>query len=250
MRKIPRILSLTPAAMLCAMATMVCGAADAPATAAVPAASASPQPAPEIGNIDEIWVRGKRLTEVIVDAEDEFFKLYNKANKNSDYDIHCGTTSLSADSMIMIRKCVPGFLVYNSYNALNNTVNIGSGSFGWSGGYDSCSGPTSVIGSNGEISYYGGYCSSPSYGYSGYTGTSGYVSPPAGLLLMERGPAYVNNVVGVVSRDPELIKKANHLVDLYNELESLQHNFVAARKAGQKVRSGLKGTRPAGPRVL
>jgi hypothetical protein len=225
------------AMLLSAMATAVYAAVDTPSTPATPVLVAPQLSVQEVEVIDEIWVRGKRLTEVIVDAEDEFFKLYNRANKNSDYDIHCGTMSLSSGSMIMIRKCVPGFIVYNNYNVVTNTVSFGSGSFG------SCSGPTAVTESNGEISYYGGFCSSPVYSYPTY-------APPAGLLLMERGPAYVNNVVGVVSRDPELIKKANHLVDLYNELDSLQHKFVAAREAGKRVRSSLKGARPVGPRVL
>ncbi len=233
-------LCLTLATMLSAMAAGVCAAADAPATPVAPAPLAAQQPVQDLDQLDEIWVRGKHLSGVIEDAEDEFFKRYNKLNRDSSYHIYCGRMSLNNGSMVMVRRCLPGFIVFNSYDYRTNTVSFGQPGFG-----SACSGnmyPQRET--NGDI-YYMSSCN-----YSGYSGGSAYVSPPSGLLMMERRPAYLKNVLKVVSSDSRLLEMARNLGGLYNEMESVQNRYVKVRAVERAARPGKSSRSKAGPRTM
>jgi hypothetical protein len=255
MRIATRNLGLGLAMLLSAMATAAYAAVDAPAAPATSVAVALQQPLAEVEVIDEVWVRGKHLSQVIEDEEDRFFKLYNKLNKNSDYDVFCGTMALNPGSMIMVRKCAPGFIVYRFYSAVSNTVSYVPSSFG------SCSNMYPVMDSNGETSYYGGGCTD-SFGYSSYSASSSYPapmslsgsaaissSPAAGLLLEERSLDYGNNVLKVVTGDPRLLEMVRSLGGLYDEMESLQDRYLTLREAGQELRKAQRaGGYKGGPR--
>jgi hypothetical protein len=250
-----RYLVLTLAAVLSGMVTAAYAAVDTPAAPATPVAVALQQPVAEVEVLDEIWVRGKHLSQVIEDEEDRFFKLYNKLNRNSDYDVFCGTMSLHPGSMIMVRKCAPGFIVYRFYSAINNTVSYVPTSFG------SCSSIYPVTGSNGEAAYYDGGCSG-SFGNSSLAGSRSYTpsvfstgsvnissSPAAGLLLEERSLDYGNNVLKVVTSDPRLLEMVRNLGGLYDEMETLQDRYITLKEAGQELRKARrKGGSNGGPR--
>src|SRR5688572_32632853 len=67
------------------LATLSLGLTAA-ASAAAPAPESAPpaaqQPAQQTTELDEIWIHGKRLAHRITAAEDEFFPIYNRVNKN------------------------------------------------------------------------------------------------------------------------------------------------------------------------
>jgi hypothetical protein len=69
-------------------------------------------PIEELEELDEVVVRGERLRDTIIKAEDEFYKLYNQLNKNDKYDVSCPYLNLSNDSgsRINSRLCLPGFV--------------------------------------------------------------------------------------------------------------------------------------------
>jgi hypothetical protein len=203
------------------------------ATAAQPATAAQ-QPIEEIQNLDEIWVRGKHLSEVIEDAEDDFFKLYNKLNQDQKYDVYCGVMALNSSSMIMIRKCVPGFIVNNSYEYQTNTVSLDSSSFG-----SSCESVSS------DAVY---FCGNAGFGYQQLPQ---YVPPSPQLLAMAQGPAYARNVLKVVTSDPRLLEKVGSLGELYAEMELTQQHYVRIRKSTEPARRGRQSARPyISPRAL
>jgi hypothetical protein len=219
-----RKLCLSLAAMVSAM------------TANVHAAAASDAPAPqaieEIQQLDEIWVRGKHLSRVIEDAEDDFFKLYNKLNKDQKYDVYCGVMALNSSSMIMIRSCTPGFLVYNYYSAATGTVSYSQ----------PCSGVQSFTESNGDMYYMAG-CSNQGYSY--------YEPPPAALVAMARRPEYEKNLVKVIGTDQRLVAMAKNLAGLYGEMALTQQHYVRVRKSTEPERHGRKRARPyISPRTL
>jgi hypothetical protein len=66
----------------------------------------------QLQELDEVVVRGERLRDVIIKAEDEFYKLYNQLNKNDKYDVSCPQLNISPDggSRINSRMCLPGFV--------------------------------------------------------------------------------------------------------------------------------------------
>src|SRR5690606_11294923 len=74
----------------------------------------APQAASEapLLELEEVLVHGKRLQERIVEAEDEFYKLFNQVNKDDDYDTNCALLNLSADSgsRLNSRLCLPVFV--------------------------------------------------------------------------------------------------------------------------------------------
>ena len=105
-------------------------AADASASAELNPPTAAQSPVEQIGTLDEVWVYGKRLSREIEAAEDDFFVLYNKLNKDSQYDVHCGRMALNKGSMLMVRACVPGFIVYNYGDVFGRVALGGCGGFG------------------------------------------------------------------------------------------------------------------------
>jgi hypothetical protein len=118
----------------------------------------------KLQQLEQIWILGKGLAHRIEDAEDEFFPLYNKANRNHDYDIKCGYAYLNVDSMIMGRTCLANFL----------GKDYGAPAFYWGGCY---------------------YNSAYGYGY-GYGGrgligwcvdAGGYEPPSLEFILMAKG---------------------------------------------------------------
>ncbi len=219
MHIVARRLCLPLAVLLSAMTANASAATDAPA----------PQAIEEIQDLDEIWVRGEHLSKVIEDAEDDFFKLYNKLNKDQKYDVYCGVMALNSSSMIMIRKCVPGFIVNNSYEPLTNTVTIGSSCASFTGQYTQ-------------------FCGSSGFGYQS---PPRYVPPSPELLAMHHGPAYARNVLKVVTSDPRLLEMVGHLGDLYDEMTLTQQHYVRVRKLTEPDRPNRKRARPyISPRTL
>ncbi|MEO8313486.1 MAG: hypothetical protein ABI645_01715 [Pseudomonadota bacterium] len=116
-----------------ALATLlVFATTNAHAAAKTPEPATPPQTAEQTQELDEIWVNGKRLVDQITDAEDKFFPVYNKINKNNDFDIKCGYAYLNPDSLIMGRTCLPGFLGKDwGAPAMNCGYSVGS-----CGGYE------------------------------------------------------------------------------------------------------------------
>lgn len=224
-------LRLALATMLCIAATGAYAAADAPAAAQTAAPGAAAQPGEPLEQLREVWVRGKRLVTAIADAEDDFFKLYNQLNRNSDYDITCGSVSMRPGSLIMVRTCMPQFIVDGLraaravYAPNYSPVFTGSTScYGYMGGAYS---GYNVNGDQYQTITGGGYSCQPAT-----APVFLYVAPPAppvGSLLLERGPAYTANVLQVINSDERLRSKYDHLVGLYHELEATQQRFVKTR---------------------
>jgi hypothetical protein len=214
------------AALFLVLAGGTCAAA---ASAPAPAAAASQQPAQEIAELDEIWIHGKRLADRITDAEDEFFPIYNKVNKNDDYDIKCGYTYLSPDSMIMSRLCAPGFL-----------------------GKDYGAPPSRWVTCYGFFPYaYGPYA----YGRYAMSGpcydSGGYEPPSPAFIVMAKSEDLRKNMTQVINSDPRLRAMAAHLGDLYLELNAVQHSYRKTkgieRDATRVNRKAVKTN--AGPRT-
>jgi hypothetical protein len=208
-------------------------AADAQPTPAAPIAAIS-QPAQE-DELEEVFVRGKRLADVIEDAEDEFFDLYNKLNRDHNYDVHCGYMQLDRGSLAMTRTCVPGFIVYNHYDLAGQPVR-------------QCS-STSTPEITGTAPNYGS--GTAAYYYAGCTWAP---LPPVELLAMEHRLKYEKNVLRVIGSDARLLSMAGKLAGLYNEMSTVQNRYVSIKGPGQPVRSRERPARSVkaatGPRAL
>ena len=212
------------------LALVIGVALSMPVSAAVeaPAAEILTATADPLVELEEVWVRGKRLADRITDVEDEFFELYNKVNKTNRFDVQCGYMKLSRDSMIMVRTCVPQFLAsYSaSYHGYTRTYQIPStfGSYSDYGGYSGYSG--------------GSFGSYRSYGYT----------PPPDLLAMHYREDYAKNVINVIYDDPDLMAKARVLAGMYKEMELVQGRYkelrtITRKKPGRDVARQRKAAR-------
>ncbi len=191
-----------------ALATMLCLGMTTGAGAAIESSTAAPsaqRPIEELEQLAEIRVRGKSLAFEISDAEDDFFKLYNKLNKNGSYDISCGYMNFSG-SLIRTRACVPGFLTSRpSYGG---------------GGCSSYSEYTVIYDLN---------SSAPRYQSGGCFQGPAYTGPSAEALIMHRGADYVDHVIKIINSDQRLRAKVRNIDALYAELQRVQGRYDEVR---------------------
>ncbi len=216
-RPATRNLCLPLAAMLPIAMTVPCTAADAPV------AAASPTAGEQLQQLDEILVRGQRLSVEIADAEDEFYLLYNRLNRNAAYEMSCGQRSLRPGSRITTRVCAPGFYADNyAYSSMSPV-------------------PVSLAfpGSSCSFDYGNG-------GASGYCNHSGYMPPSPEAVLMERSRAWYQHMMKVIRSDARLLQMAGHLDDLHREMQSVTHRYADMTDA--RDRKAIKPNH--GPRFL
>ena len=201
-----RNLHLTLATLACLAVATGASAAEVAVRDSVAAASRNE---PQIQELDEVLVRGGRLRDAIVDAEDDFFKLYNQLNKNSDFTTSCIFASVQADSQIKSRFCIPGFMA----DAMADQV------------------------------YFSEQCKAAA---GSPAGTTCYTPPTPQQVLMERKLEYANYMMKVIRSDPRLGDKAGHLDDLYHELVSVQQQYIKIKAVGSAGRAPSQST--VGPR--
>ncbi|MEO8314484.1 MAG: hypothetical protein ABI645_06775 [Pseudomonadota bacterium] len=219
-------------------------AAAAPATPAAPSSATAQATAEKLDSLEEIWIRGKRLSEMIEDAEDDFFALYNKLNKDGQYNVFCGQMALNPNSMIMVRACAPGFAVDNFYDSLRNTVSYSNDA--------PCSGLGRAVVTTYPDPYRREWRGDTIYTSTAYTmsncpgvGTAAFPQIPVELLLMEKRPGYAKNVLKVVGNDPRLLEKARNLGGLYDEMNLTRGRYVKVKDATTPMKRGSKSGRLA-----
>jgi hypothetical protein len=235
MRLATRSLGLTLAAL------PVLAAAAATSAAATPdhANAAALQPIEELQELDQVWIRGKSLSDMIEDAEDTFVRRYNKVNKKNDFDVVCDYLRLNRDSLALTRTCVPYFIGYLSTGTAApwTPTYACTGSFMASG---SVYGDSFADMGNGYYSNYGTSCS--------YAGSP--AMPPMSTPTIVRLPAkadyesqrqeYMRTVMRAIYRDQDLLDKATTLAAMYQEMKTVQDHYQKvkaeddARKAEER----------------
>ena len=188
---------------------------------AADASVVAPAAAEQLQELDEVLVRGQRLSVEIADAEDEFYLLYNKLNKKAAYTMSCGERSINPGSRITTRVCVPGFYADNYARSTMDPVPL-------------------------SLAFPGAQCTDYGNGFdSGNCNHSGYVPPPAAALLMERGRAWQEHMMKVIRSDARLSEMAGHLDVLHAEMQSVTRRYAGLRHERSKL---IKSNR--GPRYL
>lgn len=194
------------------------------AAAEAPAPTTSPDAGEPLQQLDEILVRGQRLSVEIADAEDQFYLLYNRLNKKPAYEMSCGQRSINPGSRITTRLCVPGFIADRySYSAMS---------------------PVPV-----SLAFPASSCSSDfgsTFSTGGYCNHSGYIEPSPQAVLMERSNAWYQHMMKVIRSDARLSEMAGRLDVLHAEMKSVKHRYVDLTDA--RDRRPVKPNR--GPRFL
>jgi len=255
-------------ALCLALAVVFSAAAVAEdAAPAAPTAAAPSQVQQHIQELDEITVRGKRLQQTVEDAEDEFYRLYNKAEKDQRYQVSCAF--LSADpgpppSAIMTRVCLPGFVSdamadwavwagrcdppepgqgFDEFDCLDRNRD-GRLSF------DEASARTELGSQFYSLdSDHDSYLSREEFAKRGPSGPPAYRPPQPQLVLMEGSKRWTDHMMQVINADPHLQQMAGHLTDLYGELAAAQQQYGKAREVVDKDNPRKVAKTNPGPRV-
>jgi hypothetical protein len=220
------------------------------ATAAGATAAQGKPPVEELQELDEIRVRGRLTANVVVDAENRFFRLYNKLNKDNRFDVYCEYMRLDPDSMIMQRACLPDFL-YNYVPAYASPAFTS----GFSGTMPSCGGMNAYSDPDGNT-YYVASCLDVA-NFSAYGGTSRVVnngnvtwSDPSPRVFTSSGTPeeraeYAATLLRVVKSDAQLLAMANDLIGKWNEMDRVQAHFVKVRDERRAARNAAKAAAKA-----
>lgn len=204
-------------------------AAGAPATTSV---SAAAQPAEQLEELDEIWVRGKSLSQEIRETEDAFFAVYNKVNRNESFRITCGEMSLHPGSMIMRRACVPSFAAIAYRGSYPTTV------------YSSCNASGRSRDQNGVLM---SLTSTSCGGGTWSVMNTGMGQPSMQALVAARSKELAVHLMMVINSDARLQEMAGQLDDLYLEFNTTRVRYSQMRPAESQAKPRRVNT---GPRAM
>ncbi|MFO7325762.1 MAG: hypothetical protein DIU62_008610 [Pseudomonadota bacterium] len=221
--------------------------------------SASGEPLQEL---DEILVHGKRLRDRIVEAENEFYKLYNQINKDNDYDMNCTLLNLSADtgSRLNQRVCLPVFAAeaiaeYTVFRAQCQPPMDGFDEF-------SCldrnrderlSRQEAAVRPSLDAQFMtldadlNGYLTRDELPPEGTGGAQGYIPPPPELVIAERSKRWYDHMMAVIRSDPRLQEMAGRLDELHMEM-TLTQRRVAEIEADRLANAPVRRPRVRPPR--
>lgn len=236
--------------------------AQQPSGTAVPAAAApAVQDAEPDIELEEVIVRGKKLAQVIADAEDDFYKLYNKLNKDDKYDVNCAqlNTSPDANSRITSRVCLPGFVAdaivdytvfksrcqppldgFDEFDCLDRNKD---GRLSWQEASARPDLDARMFTLDADSN---GYLTRDEYPNEG-SGPPPYQPPPPDLVLMEGSQKWYDHMMATIRAHPELQEKAGKLDELWGEMHEnrrLSSRLSADIEAGRPQRK----SRPRPPR--
>jgi hypothetical protein len=233
-----------PLVILLSLSTMSgAWAADIPvaATATATAAAAAQPPAAPDEELAEILVRGKSLSREISEAEDAFFAVYNKVNKNDAFSITCGDAPMNPGSMIKLRACLPGFVV-EAYRNRHAGRRAGLASYPV---VRRC-GSVTQVGMDGELFYTADYdCLNA--GPMTYDSGTYFAGPSLDALISLRSNELAVHMMMVINSDPRLKQMGEYLASLYQESSSMRTRYDRLRPDGRKA-PPAKANR--GPRAL
>jgi hypothetical protein len=192
-----------------------------------------PAGTPGLEDLDEVLVRGQRVAIAIADLEDDYYKLYNKLNKDNNYDVHCSYLNTDPDnpgSSLRSRICMPEFVIdamvdwnqgrcelqdfttldLNKNHVLSESEVAGSKELlnqFWEMDTDH----------DGRITYLEFTARA-----ADEVPTACYTPPSPELVLMAGTDRWYKQMKKVTASDPRLQKMADNLGDLYGQLRVLQ----------------------------
>ncbi len=232
-----------------------------------PAGFAQAQDEAPLEELDEVVVHGKQLMEQIVDAEEEFYKLFNDLNKDDRYDTHCVYLQMQGDSRMQTRSCIPGFVADAMANwapfkarcqppqepeygrdspefACLDRNNDGRLSLEEASARDELASAFFEIDADGnrDGSISGEEFQQAIDNRTDLSAPPVYMPPTPDAILVDGTKRWYDHMTSVVNSDPRLRKMASHLGDLYYDLGQAQRRFdeldLAAQEEGQQAQSG------------
>jgi hypothetical protein len=256
MLAIVRVHCLKLAVLLLIAPTCAVAAEEAPAAGVI--ATVAPTREEQLRELDEVVVRGKRLDLVIVEAEDDFYKLYNQLNKDDKYDVNCPMLNTGdRGSLLSSRVCMPGFVAdaitdFTVYkiNCEPTFENYDSNRDGRISRFEA--------GMNADLDFQfdtldqddddvlNQYQEFRAFEDWARANLNSYRPPPPELVLMEGTAAWYQHMMKVTNSDPRLGDMAGQLDQLHQEKRELQAR-VRSFEANGDPRE-MPNMRNSGPR--
>lgn len=251
------------AALVFLLATAGVAAAQegqAGATAAVPAPAAAEE---QLMELEEVVVHGERLITRIVNAEDEFYKLYNELNKDDRYDVNCPYLNLDADSgsRMNSRVCLPGFVA----TAIADYTTFKLQCEPTFSNYDSnrdgrVSRNEALLNSDlmfqfdeldqnddDQLDEFGEFRAFENWAL---VNLNCFRPPPPELVLMEGSDDWYKHMMALTNSDPRLRDMAGRLDEMHQELAIVQRRYrdMAGEQAEARAVNRTPDLRNTGPR--
>jgi hypothetical protein len=207
-----------------------------------------PEGTTELDELDEVLVRAKRAAIVIADLEDDYYKLYNKLNKDNNYDVHCSYLNTDPDnpgSLLRSRVCMPEFLAdamvdwaqgrcdVPDFTSLDLNKDHSLSEAEAAGNRELSRQVWDLDTNHDRRLVYTEFAA-----FSGELPTACYEPPPPDLVLVGRTERWYQQMMKVTTSDERLLKMASNLGDLYGQLRVLQKHAgkLEARAMAQKVK--------------
>lgn len=231
------------------------------ATAAVPAPAASEE---QLMELEEVVVHGERLVNRIINAENEFYKLYNELNKDDRYDVNCPYLNLGADSgsQLSSRVCLPGFVataiadytafkiqcepVFDNYDANRDgrvTRNEAMVNADLDFQFDELD-----QNDDGSLDPFVEFRNFETWAL---VNMNCYRPPSPELVLMEGTDAWYKHMMALTNSDPRLRDMAGRLDDMHQELALVQRRYrdIAGEQAEAQAVNRTPDLQRTGPRT-
>jgi hypothetical protein len=192
-----------------------------------------PPGTPGLDQLDEVLIRGKKAAIAIADLEDDYYRRYNKLNKDKRYDVHCSYINTDPDnpgSALRSRICMPEFVIdamvdwaqgrceIPDFTSLDlNKDNVLSES--------EAAGNKQLLNQVFEMDTnrdrritFVEFLERPETSDA----TACYTPPPPEQVLMAGTDKWYETMMKVTKDDPALLRMASNLGDLYGQLRVLQ----------------------------
>jgi hypothetical protein len=216
------------AALSVAMVSGLCAATDATDTkvtnAPSPAAAAMSRRHAQ-DELKEVRDRGRLLAHEISDVEDDFYKRYNKVNRNKDYEVFCRSKARLQEGQFRTQTCEPRYAIQRETQYTSGTITMNCGYRGGGlGGIDpyfdgGCAYVTHVPGLNHVSSI-----------VSSETAQQGRTESEARKSLHDGYGAHFKDVV---ISDSRLFKQYLRLTGLNEKMNETESRYAEIRKAVQ-----------------
>lgn len=212
--------------------------------------------------LDEVTVHSKRLLERIAEAEDDFYDLFNKLNKDDRYDTTCSEMNVEPENPLTghrQRICMPGFVKdamadWAPFKARCQPPLVGFDEF-------DCldrnrDGRISYAEASVRAELEAAFMTADEDRDNRLTRTEFpvdvspppalYQPPPPDLVLMEGTKGWYEHMMKMVRSDPTLQDKAGKLDELYLELQAAIMRQDEMKKQARAMRE--KAVLPKPPR--
>lgn len=223
--------------------------------------SADELPIDELEELDEVFVRGGRLRDRIVRAEDEFYKLFNQINTDDRYDTSCPYLNDpdSPMSRIQIRMCIPGFVA----EAMADWAVFKAQCEPEFRNFDTNrDGRISAIEAsvNGDLAfqfdnfdedddgYLNQYQEFRSFENWARMNQNCYRPPPPDLVLMNGTKDWYEHTMKVINANPRLQEMAGRLDEMHRELNMIQSRASTLEEERRQAMADRPRNPNAGPR--